>query len=115
MFVFVYCAGHGVQHDSDQYMVLNDTSGNLFNIEQELKDLCYIGKGQCYVWAVFDMCKSDIRNYPGLTLKREEKKFHIERGVEMELKFQMPYYTLHTADQSRGVQANSPMSSLLLQ
>ena len=52
-----------------------------------MKDLCYIGKGKCYVWAVYDMCKSDIGSYPGLTLKREEKKFHIERGVELELKY----------------------------
>ena len=33
MFIFVYCAGHGIFHKEDQLMILNATSGNLFNIE----------------------------------------------------------------------------------
>ena len=61
-FVFCYGAGHGVA-DQMQYMVFNGTSGNLFKIENNLRDLCsnMVSKQKCKVFAVFDMCK-DIKS-----------------------------------------------------
>ena len=68
-FLFVYCASHGVA-DQQQYMILNSTSGNLFKIEQTCLDVCNSTKNMCTVFAVYDMCKDELRRYPGLSLKQ---------------------------------------------
>ena len=61
-FLLVYGAGHGLAGQR-QYMVLNDTSGNLFPIEQTCRNVCTATKRLCTVFAVYDMCKEKIENY----------------------------------------------------
>ena len=58
-FLFVYAAGHGIA-DQEQLMVLNGTSGNLFNQTAMSRDVCRVTKNMCTVFTVNDMCK-DIR------------------------------------------------------
>ena len=67
-FLFVYAAGHGVA-DQQQYFLLNETSGNIFPIEQRCKDVCLLTKNDCTVFAVFDMCKDVKGNYEQLTAR----------------------------------------------
>ena len=67
-FLFVYAAGHGVA-DQQQYMVFNGTSGNLYNIEQNFRDVCDRSENMCTVFAVYDMCKDIKERYKDLTLR----------------------------------------------
>jgi len=53
--------------DQQQYMVLNGTSGNLWTAEQTCIDVCDITKNTTTVFAIFDMCKDMLSNYPRLT------------------------------------------------
>ena len=55
-------------------MVFNGTSGQLYNIEQNLRDFCdEKANHQCTVFAVFDMCKDVKTRYAELTLKADKE------------------------------------------
>ena len=68
-FLFVYCAGHGLA-DQRQYMVFNGTSGNLYRMEAQLRDIANLeGKKAVTVFGIYDMCKDVVSRYEDLTLK----------------------------------------------
>ena len=56
-----------------QWMILNAFEANLFPIEQWSRDFCDITKDMCTVFAEYDMCKDQLTNYPGLTLKIKKR------------------------------------------
>lgn len=62
----MYAAGHGIA-GIYQEMILNGTSANKFALERNLRDICLWAGKRAHVFAVFDMCKSDPLQYPGLT------------------------------------------------
>ena len=43
--IFAYFASHGCVSKQDQHMILNQTSGVLLNVEQEMKNLVIAGRG----------------------------------------------------------------------
>ena len=57
-------------------MVLNGTSGNLWKIEGNLRDLCtdLTSDQNCTVFAVFDMCKDVKSKYQGILSANQDKK-----------------------------------------
>ena len=68
-------------------MVLNATSGNLYNVEQTCKDLIHYSENSTTVFAVYDMCKDLKSNYPEFSL--------------MAIK-----YDVETTDHGRGTGSN---------
>lgn len=77
VFLFVYCAGHGVA-DSQQYFVLNDASHNLFPVESKLRAMCKGSDGMFHIVAVYDICRSDLSKFKGLS--RGDDSPHLEGG-----------------------------------
>ena len=59
VFVYAYVAGHGCA-DVYQYFMLNDSNPKkvLFDLENALRQISQFGKGLCYVFAVYDICRS---------------------------------------------------------
>ena len=55
-----------------QQMILNSSNGNLFSIEQTCRNVCQITDNMCTVFAIYDMCKDLVENYPGLRRKTEK-------------------------------------------
>ena len=114
-FLFVYGAGHGVSGQR-QYMVLNGTSGNLFPIEQWCRDFCAITMNYCTVFAVYDMCKSQIEDFGKLTLraaKKEEKS--IGRGEGEIIREGSCYWSMAGTDSLGIVAAESVLALELLE
>ncbi len=58
MLVYAYMAGHGCA-DLQQYFLLNEANLNtaMFPIEFKLRKLSEIGKGNCFVFAIYDICR----------------------------------------------------------
>ena len=115
-FLFVYCAGHGVA-DQRQYMVFNAaTSGNLFSIEQTLRDICLASSNMCTVFAVYDMCKDIIGRYPELTkMAIKVKKGKTKgRGIGEATKLGVPYWQMSGAESLGVVDAESCLAMEML-
>ena len=58
MFIYAYVAGHGVA-DTRQYFLINtdDPQKALYPIEERLRNISSAGKGKCFVFAVYDICR----------------------------------------------------------
>ena len=58
VFIYAYLAGHGVA-DNRQYFLTNsdDPQKALFPIEEKLRNISSAGKGKCFVFAVYDICR----------------------------------------------------------
>ena len=56
--IYAYVAGHGVA-DNQQYFLLNTdiVKDALYPIELTLRTFSKIGKGKCFVFAVYDICR----------------------------------------------------------
>ena len=56
--IYAYVAGHGVA-DNQQYFLLNtaDVNHALYPIELTLRTFSKYGKGKCFVFAVYDICR----------------------------------------------------------
>ncbi len=76
-------------------MILNSTSGVLFNIEQEMKNLCLAGKGRSTVVAFYDFYQLPPELYIGLKLK-EAKNLDVD--TRRELPDGSNYYKMVSAD-----------------
>ena len=65
-------------------MVFNGTSGNVFPIEQHLRDFCTDTTSEklCTVFAVFDMCKDMRTRYEQLTMKQDKDLKGVAKKVE---------------------------------
>ena len=74
VFLFSYCAGHGVQ-DIYQQFVLNSAQKNLYNIEQILRSMCGNSAGYLYVFSIYDMCRSSRQSFPGLRGEVQQNYF----------------------------------------
>ena len=64
-------------------MVFNGTSGNVYAIEQQLRDFCseLVSDKLCTVFAVFDMCKDLKTRYGDLTLKQDKELKGTAKGA----------------------------------
>ena len=115
-FLFVYGAGHGVSGQR-QFMVLNGTSGNLYPIEQTCRDFCIITMNYCKVFAVYDMCKDELKNYEKLTLRvARKKKEDIKKGRGEGEKIEGScYWSIAGADSLGVVDADSVLALELLE
>ena len=87
-YVFVYCAGHGCA-DTQQYYMINSSklTEALFPIEARLRILSKAGKGSCYVFGIYDICRTKADELK--KLRDEEKRRDIEayqNAKEEELK-----------------------------
>ena len=73
MFVFAYAAGHGLS-DMRQFFMLNESSPEkaLYPIEEDLRILSQLGKADCFVLAVYDMCREDATEFKVLVSKKRE-------------------------------------------
>ena len=58
--IFTYLAGHGAA-DSQQYFILNSENLDeaIYPIEERLRILTKFSKGNCFVFAVYDICRTD--------------------------------------------------------
>ena len=58
VFVYAYLAGHGCG-DVFQYFFLNEEQPTkaLFGVEECLRNISDIGGGNCFVFAVYDICR----------------------------------------------------------
>ena len=66
-FLLVYATGHGVV-DQQQYMVLNATSGNMYDLEGSCRDVCEYTKNMCTVVTLNDTGRDQKEHYKGLSL-----------------------------------------------
>ena len=73
-FLYVYVAGHGCVDNQKQLLTLNGTSGNLYAIEDVCREISRYTKNMCTVFAVYDVCKSSIADYPELSRKIVERR-----------------------------------------
>ena len=98
-------------------MVLNQTSGNLYPIEQMCRDICYMTNNFCTVFAVFDMCKDVKEMYKELSLKEAKpvRKSIIGRGSGEETTCGVPFWHLDGAETHGIVDANSILALELLE
>ena len=100
-------------------MIMNDTSGNLYSIEQTCRDICVITNNMCTVFAVYDMCKDELRNYPGLTRKMEKGRDYTElvggRGEGEETVAGRPYWHIAGAESLGTVKAESILADEILE
>ena len=55
-------------------MVLNGTTGNLYNVDKSCKDVATITNKMTTVFAIFDMCKDVVESYPLLNRVYVDKK-----------------------------------------
>ena len=55
-------------------MVLNGTTGNLYNVDKSCKDVATITNKMTTVFAIFDMCKDEVESYPLLSRVYVKKK-----------------------------------------
>ena len=58
-------------------MVLNSTSGNLYNVENSCRDVCKFTKNMCTVFAVHDLCKDMIDALEGKVPDAEAVKMQL--------------------------------------
>ena len=55
-------------------MVLNGTTGNLYNVDKTCKDVAEVTEKMTTVFAIFDMCKDEVESYPLLSRVYVKKK-----------------------------------------
>ena len=70
--IFVYCGGHGATQAEKQLYLINsnDPANAMFQIEFKLR---YLVKDQfttCRIFGVFDCCRVNLTNMPGLAMGR---------------------------------------------
>ena len=60
MFLYFYFAGHGCS-DMMQKFILNEEDPELalFNAEETLRMMAKLGRGLCYLFAVYDICREN--------------------------------------------------------
>ena len=104
VFLFVYCAGHGVA-DQQQYFVCNSEKHNLLAIEQKLRGICKGSYGQINVVAVYDICRSDLTKFKGLS--RGEEHNELDGGNSVN------YQSISGTDPRGTVPAASKLAVLL--
>ena len=102
--MFVYCAGHGVA-DQQQYFVLNHAEHNLVSVEQKLRSLCKNSEGNFCVFAVYDICRSELNKFKGL--RRGEEENDVAAGP------QINYVAISGTDPRGTVPAASKLAVLL--
>ena len=71
--MYAYAAAHGLSGDT-QFLLLNESSIDLamFEIEDELRKFSIVGKGKCFVLALYDMDRLDASKYKVLKEERED-------------------------------------------
>ena len=69
-FLLVYCSGHGVSFQSKQVYVLNQNSDVTFNIEYKLRLLADKFDNFCHIFAIYDVCNTDLSTLPELLAVR---------------------------------------------
>ena len=94
-FLYVYCLGKGVL-ERQQYMILNSTQENLFNLEQACINVCKQTKNMCTVFSVYDMKKDFLIRYPGLQKSNVELDFSPIPDVEADKK--LPFWFLQSTE-----------------
>ena len=70
VFLLVYCSGHGVSSNSKQVYVLNQSSDATFNIEYKLRLLSDKFDNFCHIFAIYDVCNTDLSTLPELCAVR---------------------------------------------
>ena len=70
VFLLVYCSGHGVTANCKQVYVLNSHIEATYNIEYRLRCLADKFDNFCHIFAIYDMCQSDMLNMPELLAVR---------------------------------------------
>ena len=71
--LIVYVGGHGATYRNEQQIYLTN-SDNVDNVQYQIEyKLCFLVKKdvdpRIKVMAIFDCCRTDLSNYPGLLLK----------------------------------------------
>ena len=66
VFVFAYCAGHGVE-DKMHFFVTNSLQHQLLGVEGKLRALAKGSDGNLFTLAVFDCCRSPLSSFPNLS------------------------------------------------
>ena len=58
IFIYAYVAGHGCA-DNQQYFLLNtaEVKDALHPIEMRLRSHSKVGNGNCFVFAIYDICR----------------------------------------------------------
>ena len=69
-FLLVYCSGHGVSWTSKQVYVLNKSTDATFNIEYKLRLLADKFDNFCHIFAIYDVCNTDLSTLPELLAVR---------------------------------------------
>ena len=49
-------------------MVLNSTSGNLFNLDENCREVCEFTKNMCTVFTLNDLGRDKMKRYKGLSV-----------------------------------------------
>ena len=80
VFLYIYVAGHGCS-DAYQYLILNTTDPKkiLYNVDEHARATSAIGKGHCFVFAVYDTCRSDASTFKNL---QAESELNVEKPKE---------------------------------
>ena len=70
--LFVYCGGHGATQCEKQLYLINssDPANAMFQIEFKLRYLVKDAFTYCRIFAVFDCCRVNLTNMPGLAMGR---------------------------------------------
>ena len=70
VFLLVYCSGHGVTSSCKQVYVLDKDKDATFNIEQKLRMMADKFENFLHIFAIYDVCQSDLSNMPELLAVR---------------------------------------------
>ena len=56
VFLFVYCAGHGIRQNCKEVYLLNSAKDATFNIEYKLRMLADKFNNFVHIFAIYDVC-----------------------------------------------------------
>ena len=70
--IFVYCGGHGATQAEKQLYLINsgDPANAMFQLEFKLRYLVKDQFSTCRIFGVFDCCRVNLTNMPGLAMGR---------------------------------------------
>ena len=104
VFLLVYCSGHGVTQNCKQVYVLNSSTDATFNIEYKLRILADKFNNFCHIFAIYDVCQSDMRNIPELLAVRGRPELRPGLGDSADSRYdlsfeeaQVPYFHISSA------------------
>ena len=66
----MYCSGHGVTTNCKQVYVLNKSKDATYNIEYKLRLLIEKFDDFCHIFAIYDVCNTDLSTLPELLAVR---------------------------------------------